>query len=400
MCPAALRTAPQTTPTILTVGVEEEFFLLHPDGSTASVAPQVLRDLPVGRRFQAEWMQFQVEAATGVCTDLESLADEMAAGRRALARAASGWGADMVSSGTAPFGTTAPDALTDDDRFRRLRDRFPDIAEEAIVCGCHVHVGVPSRATGVETLNRVRGWLPLLLALSGNSPMWQGGDSGWESYRHKVFSRWPTARLAPWCPDLAAYDAALEERVSGVEAIDESSVYWYARLSPRFPTVEFRIADTGLTVADTLLQAALCRALVSTALADALAHQPVVVVPDHVLQESLVNAARYGLGTLLVDPRAGVLAPGQAVLYRMVEHLRPALQAAGDWATVAQLVARRRTQKSGAARQRALRKRLDQVGFVAALAAASLPDDRTGVGRAAAGTDPRSGAGTTEEDQG
>lgn len=380
MCPAAVRTSPPTAVLVPTVGVEEEFFLLHPDGSTAAVAPQLLEDLPEGRRFQAEWMQFQIEAATGVCADLGTLADEMSAGRRAVARAAAARGADMVSSGTAPFRTTLPGPLTDDERFHRLRDRFPQIADDVVACGAHVHVGVPSRAAGVETLNRVRGWLPVLLALSGNSPMWQGGDSGWESYRHKLFSRWPTARVAPWCADPDAYDAALAERIAVVQAIDAGSVYWYARLSPRFPTVEFRIADTGLTVADTLLQAALCRALVSTSITEAEAHQPVVVVPDDVLDDSLVSAARYGLGTLLVDPRTGVLAPGPTVLYRMVEHLRPALQAAGDWTTVAQLVALRRAQKSGAARQRALRKRLDERGFVAALAAASVPGSPVPVG--------------------
>jgi carboxylate-amine ligase len=302
----------------------------------------------------------------------------------------------MVSSGTAPFRSSGPGALTEDDRYRRIRDRFPGLADDVVACGAHVHVGVPSRAVGVETLNRVRGWLPLLLALSGNSPMWDGGDSGWESYRHKVFSRWPTARVAPWCRDPDAYDAALAECIA-VEAVDAGSVYWYARLSPRFPTVEFRIADTGLTVADTLLQAALCRAVVATAIAEADAHQPVVVIPEDVLEDSLVGAARYGLGTLLVDPRTGVLAPGPAVLYRMVEHLRPALLAAGDWTAVTHLVAQRRTQKSGSARQRALRKRLDHEGFVAALAAASLPDDPGPVGAAYAGGTV-TGIGRDEED--
>jgi carboxylate-amine ligase len=344
-------------------------------------------------------MQFQVEATTGVCTDLASLAEQMSDGRRAVARAAAEWGADMVSSGTAPFRAAGLGRLTDDERYRLLRERFPDIADETAVCGAHVHVGVPTRAEAVEVINRVRGWLPVLLALSGNSPMWEGGDSGWESYRHLVFGRWPTARLAPWCTDEAAYDAAIEERISAHEAIDAHSVYWYARLSTRYPTVEFRIADTGLTVADTLLQAALCRALAATVLAEAQAHQPVVMVPEHVLEDSLVRAARYGLGTLLVDPREGYLAPGQAVLYRMVEHLRPALHAAGDRSAVGRLVAQRRTQKSGAARQRALRKRLDAVGFVAALAAASLPESPSDVDRAAAAADPLAAAGMTEEDE-
>jgi glutamate---cysteine ligase / carboxylate-amine ligase len=389
VCPSAPRTTPtlHSVPTVPTVGVEEEFFLLRPDGSAAAVAPQVLGDLPASPRFQAEGMQFQIEAATGVCTDLMALADEMAEGRRAVARAAAGHGAELVSSGTAPMraGGAVP---TDDDRYHHLRASFPGVVD-VVSCGCHVHVGVPSRAAGVETLNRVRGWLPVLLALSANSPMWEGGDSGWESYRHEVFRRWPTAQVAPSCDDEAAYDTAVAARIADLHAIDARSVYWYARLSPRFPTVEFRIADTGLTVADTLLQAALCRALVAMCLAEALDARPVVAVPDRLLEESLVGAARYGLGTLLVDPLTGALAPGLTVLQKLVEHVRPALHASGDWETVARLVVQRRARRSGSSRQRALRTDRDHLQFVAGLAALSLSDDHTQAAGAAVPRVPR-----------
>jgi len=357
-----------------TVGVEEEFFLLWPDGSAASVAPQLLAALPGRQHFHAEWMQFQLETVTGVCTDLASLHGELVAQRRAVQRVARACGAHMVATGTPPFGVPGLIALTDDERFRRLQTQFPEPAADVVTCGCHVHVGVPSRELGVKALNRVRLWLPVLLAVSGNSPMWQGQDSGWDSYRHLMFSRWPSARLPPPCEDVEAYDAAVEDRISAGEADAPAGVYWFARLSPRYPTLEIRVADTGLTVADTELLASLCRALVSTAVADALDDRPFRPVPETVLESSMRSAARFGLSSLLIDPQTGVMAPGYAVLYQLLEHVTPALTAAGDRSAVAALLAARRSQGSGAARQRAMRDRLARDAFVSALAAVSLPD--------------------------
>jgi glutamate---cysteine ligase / carboxylate-amine ligase len=153
----------------------------------------------------------------------------------------------------------------------------------------------------------------LLLALSGDSPMWRGRDSGWESYRHEMFTRWPSARIPPVCDDAAAYDDALAERIATGEATDAAGVYWFARLSPRYPTVEIRIADTGLTVADTTWLAALCRSLFATALAEVAGCETPVAVPETLLAESLMTAARHGLVSLLIDPSTGVLAPGHVV---------------------------------------------------------------------------------------
>jgi carboxylate-amine ligase len=291
-----------------------------------------------------------------------------------VARVASTWGAILVSVGTPPFCVPGLAALTDDVRYRLLRERFPEAAADVVTCGCHVHVGVPTRDLGVEVLNRLRAWLPLLLALSCNSPMWRGGDSRQESFRRQLVTRWPSATVPPRLDDAEAYDDALAERIAVGEAVDAAGVYWFARLSPRYPTVEIRIADTGLTVADTMLHAALCRALVATALDEAVARIPAAPASEPLLAASLVNAGRYGLDALVVDPRTGALARGRAVLDHLVEHVGPALLSAGDRSAVSALLAQRQRQGSGAARQRVLRKRLDRTAFVAALAAACLHD--------------------------
>jgi glutamate---cysteine ligase / carboxylate-amine ligase len=360
-----------------TVGVEEEFFLLWPDGTAAPVAPQLLTLLPGGAHFHPEWMKFQLETVTGVCTDLASLHGELVAQRSAVQRAARSCGALMVATGTPPFGVPGLTALTDDERYRGLQARFPGPAADVVTCGCHVHVGVPDRELGVQALNRVRAWLPVLLALSCNSPMWAGRDSGWDSYRHLMFSRWPSARVPPSCADVREYDAALDHAISAGDADSPAGVYWFARLSARFPTLEFRIADTGMTVADTELLATLCRALVETSVAEALAGRPVAQVTETVLESSILSAAQFGLSSLLVDPRTGVLAPAHAVLYQLVDLVSPALRAADERTAVSALLAVRRSRRSGAARQRGLREGLEREAFVSALAAASLPGEPT-----------------------
>ena len=373
-CPSAASGAPPA----LTVGVEEEFFLLDRDGLTTSLAPAVLDLLSSPERFQHEWMQCQIESATPVCADLPSLATELVAGRRAVAEAAAATGAVVVASGTPPCRAGGPMVMTDDERYRRLRARLPG-SEDLVTCGCHVHVGVPSRDVGVAVVNLVSGWLPVLLALGGNSPMWGASDSGWESYRHAVSRRWPTARVAPWCVDTAEYDAAVAAEIAEARAIDPASVYWHLRLSPHLPTVEFRVADVGLTVSDSLLQAALSRALVATALtaiaATGVAPSAEALTRGGLLDESMTRAARYGVRALLLDPSTEALGPAQWVLRQMIRHLRPALLAAGDWATVTDLLAQRRRRGSGAQRQRDLRSASSDRHYVAALAAASLPSD-------------------------
>ena len=353
-------------------GVEEEFFLLDTDGEAASVAPDVLDSLAGDPRMHAEWMRYQVESASSVCTELPALGAELARMRAALAARASAHGALLVAVGTPPFDVPGAVALTEGVRYRRMVEEFDGITGAEATCACHVHVGVPTRDLGVAVLNRIRGWLPALLALSGNSPFWRGRDSGWASYRHVVLRAWPTVTLPPRCPDAATYDEILAACLVTGEAIDAASVYWLARLSPRYPTVEIRVPDTALTVRDAVLLAGLCRALVATALADVRAGRPEIHPPERLLAAAIATAACRGLDGLLVDPVSGRLVSGFAVGQRLLNHLEAALESAGDRLLVAELLGDRMRRGSGAARQRELQRSSDRPGFVAALARESL----------------------------
>lgn len=369
--PASPRTGAAAVPTL---GVEEEFVLLDPDGNAACVAPDVLAVLSADPRVKPEFMRFQLETNTGVCADLETLAADLIRERRRAARVAALVGTRLVAVATPPFDVPRIAAVTDKSRYRELAARFDESTATDVSCGCHVHVAVPSRDLGVGVLNRIRSWLPVLLALSGNSPLWHGHASGWESYRYLVQRESATATIPPARVDASAYDDAVDALIARGAALDPSSIYYFARLSPRYPTVEIRITDTCLTVADAVLVAGVCRGLVMTALADIAADRPYLHLDDTVLAAAAMAAARAGLDALLVHPLTGGPASGHDVLDALVREIGPALEAAGDRRLVTALLRCRLRRGSGSTVQRVLAERLGREGFVLALARATADD--------------------------
>ena len=218
-----------------------------------------------------ELMRFQVETGTRVCTSLEDLGRGLVRLRRLVADAAARLGCRLVASGTAPFvpGTRAG-RVTDQPRYQELAQHYgPLMIKAGGTCGCHVHVGAPSRDLGVQVLARLRPWLASLLAITVNSPIAGGHDTAWASWRYPLWSRWPTAAPPAVWPDAAAYDATIRGLIDQGAALDEQGVYLFARLSSRYPTVEVRVADVCLDAGTAVLLAGLARALVATALAEA-----------------------------------------------------------------------------------------------------------------------------------
>jgi len=350
------------------VGVEEEFLLLWPDGRTADIAPALLGAVQAAVRAVPEFARCQVETSTGICTDLLTVARELSVARQVLARAGADRGARLVAVGTPPCGAPGPAQLTDDVRYRRLLATVPGVTGEEITCAGQVHVAVASRDLGAAVLARLRPWLPVLLAVAGNSPLWRGRDTGWSSHRFVVQRRWPSFLPPPSCPDAAAYDERVTDLLGSHAALDAQGVYFWARLSPRFPTVEIRIADTFLTVSDAVLLTALCRALVSTAAAEELAGHPVLDLPDRLVVAGAYGAARRGLAGTVVAPLRETWAPAGAVLRDLVGRLAPQLDAAGDRQLVRALLAARLRTGSGAARERAVWRPGDHPSSVQALA--------------------------------
>ncbi len=358
----------------ITLGVEEEFVLLDPStGATALAAPDLVRMLDGEPGVQQELMRFQVEIATPVCSSLDDLGRELTRLRGLVAGAAARLGCCLVASGTAPWPTPGLAAVTDQARYQALARRYGPLAADYGTCGCHVHVGVPSRDLGVQVLARLRPWLASLLAVTANSPIADGRDTGWASWRHIIQSRWPTGRAPAAWPDGAAYDAAVRRIIARGAALDEQSVYFLARLSPRYPTVEVRVADVCLDVGTAVLVAGLTRALVVTALAEARRGTPVAAVPAPLVAAALAAAARHGLAGAGVDPFTGQAVAARSLRSRLLDHVHTALSERDDIRTVTTLLRRLDEGGTGADRQRALfTGTASTPAFIEALARATL----------------------------
>ncbi|MFF4650820.1 glutamate--cysteine ligase [Streptomyces sp. NPDC001380] len=343
---------------MISVGVEEEFLLLDPvTGLPVAQAEQVQAAArlqpPLGdRELSPELLQAQVETATPVCRDLSEVGGHLLRLRHATGVAAEKCGCRIAACAAAPFSCGTPVPVADSPRYRAMREQAPRLVEEQLINGMHVHVGVEDRRTGVAVLNRIRPWLPVLLALSASSPLWCGADTGFASWRTLVFGRWPVSGPPPHFADADDYEERCRTLLGTGTIRDLGQLYWHARLSERYPTVEVRVADVQLRCDDAVMVAGLTRALVATALHEEERRLPQAPPPGELLAAATWHAARSGLGGNLVDPRTGAARRAGDVLGSLLDHVAAALDEAGDTREVASLVHRLLREGTGADRQR------------------------------------------------
>ncbi|WP_426564428.1 glutamate--cysteine ligase [Angustibacter sp. McL0619] len=349
-----------------TVGVEEELLLVEPEsGEPLSLATQVVRlagadPEPVdqtrpGGTVERELQLQQIEVDTQPQSDLRALAEAVADARARAARAAAGVGAHVAALATSPL-PVAP-RTTPAARYLAMAERFGLTESEQLTCGLHVHVSVDGDEEGVAALDRIRVWLPVLLAISANSPFWQGVDSGYGSYRSQVWSRWPSAGPLPVLGSGEAYRERVRVLLASEVPMDAGMLYFDARLSAQYPTVEIRVADVCLLARDTVLVAALARALVDTAVRHWRAGLPAALVPTSLLRLAHWRASRSGLDDVLLDPCSGRPERASAVVAALLDHVREALDDAGDLAFVEKGLEDLLDRGPGALRQRAIHRR-------------------------------------------
>ncbi|MGZ4594675.1 MAG: carboxylate-amine ligase [Actinomycetes bacterium] len=365
-----MRPQPASPPAL---GVEEEFALLDPTtGQVALVAADVIRACRDARGVGAECMSYMVETRTPVCHTTAEVREALVTRRVQAAEEARRRGAVLVASGVAPFGVPDPPPLTPDPRYERLLAVYPSAMRTTGTCACHVHVSVPDPGAGVEVLGRLRPWLPALTALAANSPVWRGRDVGWASARYLFVTRWPTATPAPPVRSAAGYEEAVCAAIASGRAHDRRSVYFLARLSPRYPTVEVRVADVCLTVDEAVAYAGLVRALVAKALADAAQGRCAPAVDQDVLVRACRTGARYGMTSCLVDPTTTCPLPAWDYVDALVGEVLPHLERYDDADQVLSTLDHLRVAGGAAQRHRAMFTDAHDAGqYVTALAAAT-----------------------------
>lgn len=340
-----------------TFGIEEEYMFLDPATlRPASVADSIRRELLSGRshsRFVAhEFLASQIERSTPVFDTIDQAAADLSTFRRRLHDLAGSHGVLAASVGV-PFDVVGRPEITVDERYQVVEVEFRGLVTDHLVNGTHVHVGIPDRSTGVQVLNRIRVWLPTLLALAGNSPYWRGEDSGFVSWRAVHLRRWSTIGCPPLFRDADDYDDRVGRLLGVGGTYDAQTIAWSARLSEANPTVEVRVSDAQLDLGATLLLAALIRGLVVTAIADARADAAPLDVDPELLDAALWHAARDGISGLLLNPCTRRLEPATDVVETMIASITAALAAEGDLDRVGEQMARIAAEGTGATRQRA-----------------------------------------------
>lgn len=358
---------------MLTVGVEEEFLLLEPDGAVAPVANEVMRRADAGDLLVPEYMAYQVETATRVYTSLDRLRGELRRSRSVAADAAERVGARLVSVGAPPWSAGPVGKLTDRGRYRELARRYPEATAGGATCACQVHIGVPDRNLAVEVLGRLRPWLPTLLAATVNSPIGNGQDTRWSSRRYHTQLRWPTFRPPAMWADGSRYDQAVRALIAHGAAMDVASIYLLARLSARYPTIEVRVGDACLDVEDTVFFAGVVRALVGSLIEDTRHGIRRSVPTGQKINAALVTAARRGIPRLRGGPDRPPRPP--AFVSRLLEQITPTLVCNGDAELVFAGLDRLLRRGTGADRQRALwAAAATPADFVTSLAEATVAD--------------------------
>ena len=248
--------------------------------------------------LEGEFLRDMLETHTDPTEDLEEIGRQLRQARRTAIGSAEEVGVAVAATGTAPLGTAVP-VVSPNPRYERIVHEFGNTGRGAGTLGMHVHVDVADDEEGVRVIDGLRRWLPLLTALSANSPYAAGQDTGYASWRQQVWSRWPSAGTAEPFGSAAEYRRVSQSLIRLGAALDEGMLYYDARLSESYPTVEIRVADACTDVDHALVVAALARALVET-LADAA--PPDVQPRSDLLRAAWWRAARYGLSGDLVHP--------------------------------------------------------------------------------------------------
>ena len=338
----------------VTLGVEEEYHLVDAETYELADMPEVVTTAidMLGAEAQGEISTSQLEIATPVCASLAEVRSNLARIRATADVAARRQGCRILAAGTHPTATWHEQRLTIGERYQSLFERWGLLALQQMITGCHVHVNVGDTELAIRTMDQLRADLPVLLALSGSSPYWEGTDTGYASYRTQWFGRWPVTGMPEAFGSKPSYDELVADLVTTGMIDDASHLYWDVRPSTKFPTLEVRVADTCPSLDDVVLHAALARSLVRVAAAAVERGDQLTPVRGEVVKAARWRAARFGLEECLFDMRLHALRPAGEVVHDLLARLRDDLEQLGDWDEVSALAEQALARGSSAARQR------------------------------------------------
>jgi carboxylate-amine ligase len=307
-----------------TLGIEEEFQIIDPE--TRELRSHMQQIVEGGKtilkeQVKAEMHQAVVEVGTNICENISEARKEVTYLRRIIAELAEKAGLKFAAAGTHPFSLWQDQPITDHPRYEEIVNELQDTARANLIFGLHVHVGIENREVGLQIMNAVRYFLPHIFALSTNSPFWEGRNTGFKSFRTKVFDKFPRTGIPEFFSSAAEYDNYLNLLIK-TRCIDNGKkIWWDIRLHPFFNTVEFRICDVPMTVDETITLAAIMQACVAKIYKLMKQNLNFRLYRKALISENKWRAARYGIDGKLIDFGKQEEVDCRALIYELLDFI-------------------------------------------------------------------------------
>src|SRR6187549_1202819 len=316
-----------------TLGVEEEYMVLDP--KTLELKSHEQKIVQEGQKIikdkvKAEMHQAVVEVGTDICADIDEAYLDVATLRKTIGGIANGLGFAMGASGTHPFSHWESQLITDHIRYNELVNELQEAARSNLIFGLHVHVGMENREMANHIANSTRYFLPHIYALSTNSPFWEGRQTGYKSFRTKVFDKFPRTGLPEYFDSVQSYDNYLETLVKTNCIDNPKKIWWDLRLHPFYDTIEFRICDMSLTVDETMCIVAIIQAVCARIYLLRGKNLNFIQYSRALLNENKWRASRYGIDGRMIDFGKEEEVNTRALLYELLDFIDPVIDQLGS----------------------------------------------------------------------
>lgn len=287
-----------------TLGIEEEYQVIDPVSRELISHDQkivVEAGKHLNEQVKAEMHQAVVEVGTNICHDISEARAEIIHLRKSISEIAKDLGFRIGAAGTHPFSAWQKQLITPNPRYHEIVNELQDAARSNLIFGLHVHVGIEDRALALHITNAMRYFLPHLYALSTNSPFWEGRNTGFKSYRSKVFDKFPRTGIPGIFDNITDYENYVNLLVKTNCIDNPKKIWWDIRVHPFFPTLEVRICDVPLTTDETITITALIQALVAKLYKLKTQNLNFIVYHRALINENKWRASRYGIDGKMID---------------------------------------------------------------------------------------------------
>ena len=287
-----------------TLGIEEEFQTIDPNTrELRSHLSQIVEggQTTLHEQVKAEMHQAVVEVGTTICNNIDEARGQVLMLRRHVIELADQQGLKIGAAGTHPFSRWQDQPITPDVRYDKIVEELQEAARSNLVFGMHVHIGIENREMGVYMMNTLRYFLPHLFALSTNSPFWEGRETGYKSFRTKVFERFPRTGIPGFFHSASDYDEFIALLIKTGCIDNGKKIWWDLRLHPFFDTIEYRICDMMLRADETICVAAIMQALVAKIYKLKMQNLNFRIYRSALVKENKWRAARYGIDGRMID---------------------------------------------------------------------------------------------------